>query len=250
MPGIFVTATGTDAGKTYVSSGLILACRRAGRAVVALKPIISGYDDADPEHSDSAILLRALAEPVTRDALARISPWRFKAPLSPDMAAAVEGRALVLDQVVAACRDHLLGDRLTIIEGVGGIMVPLEPGRTILDLMAPLSLPIVLVSPTGLGAISHLLTALHVLKSHDLTPEAIVLSETADATVPLAMTVATLKDFCSPADMFVLKRAEAEQQEAVFDAILAKCSATRFEEMVQNAPENLDRRLARWRTRP
>jgi dethiobiotin synthetase len=222
MPGIFVTATGTDAGTTYVSDGLIRACRRAGWPVGAMKPVISGFDEADPDGSDSAILLRALGEPATAERLAAMSPWRFKAPLSPDMAARLEGRSLALDEVFAACRARLLEDRLTIIEGVGGIMVPLERGRTILDLMTKLALPVVLVSPTGLGAISHLLAALDVLARRDLMPAAIVLSETPDATVPLDMTVATLRAFCRPADLFVLRRVAAAEQQPVFDAILAK----------------------------
>ena len=229
MPGIFVTATGTDAGKTYVSVGLIGACRRAERAVAALKPIVSGYDEADPRGSDSAALLEALGEPVTPESLATISPWRFKAPLSPDMAARLEGRPLPLDPVIATCRASLRPDRVTIIEGVGGVMVPIEPPRTILDLMVALALPVVLVTPTGLGAISHLLTALDVLARRGLAPEAIVLSETADATVPLDMTLVTLGAFCPAADLFVLRRMEAASQEPVFDAILARLMAAASE---------------------
>jgi dethiobiotin synthetase len=225
MPGIFVTATGTDAGKTYVSVGLIRACRRAGRAVTARKPVISGYDEADPQQSDTAALLQALDEPVTRESLATISPWRFKAPLSPDMAARLEGRPLSFDRVIGTCRESLAPDRVTIIEGVGGVMVPIEPPRTILDLMVALALPLVLVTPTGLGAISHLLTALDVLDRRNLTPAAIVLSETADATVPLDMTLATLGAFCRAADLFVLRRRQAALQEPVFDAILARLLA-------------------------
>ncbi|WP_158809111.1 dethiobiotin synthase [Beijerinckia sp. L45] len=222
MPGVFVTATGTDAGKTYVSAGLIAACRRTAQHVDALKPVISGFDPANPEGSDTGRLLAALGEPVTPEAIARISPWRFAAPLSPDMAAALEGRTLSFDAIVAACRATLLPDRTTIIEGVGGVMVPLEPGRTILDLMAALAIPVVLVSPTGLGAISHLLTALDVLARRALAPAAIVLSETPGSTVPLKATLATLAGFCRRGDVFVLRRMAPSLQEPVFDAIRAR----------------------------
>jgi dethiobiotin synthetase len=222
MAAVFVTATGTDAGKTYVSAGLIAACRRVGRRVDALKPVVSGFDPAYPEQSDTGVLLGALGEPVTPETVARVSPWRFEAPLSPDMAAALEGRALPLEAVVAACHAALRPDHMTIIEGVGGVMVPLEPGRTILDLMAALALPVVLVSPTGLGAISHLLTALDVLARRGLAPVAIILSEIEGSTVPLDATLATLAGFCRPDDLFLLRRMAPSLQEPVFDAILAR----------------------------
>jgi dethiobiotin synthetase len=224
VPGVFVTATGTDAGKTYVSAGLIAAYRRAGQRVDALKPVISGFDPAHPGNSDTGVLLEALGEPVTPEAIARTSPWRFAAPMSPDMAAALEGRTLSLDAIVAACRAALQPDRMTIIEGVGGVMVPLEPGRTILDLMAALAIPIVLVSPTGLGAISHLLTALDVLGRRGLAPAAIVLSETPGSSVPLDATLATLTGFCPPDDLFLMRRMAPSLQEPVFDAIRARLS--------------------------
>ena len=160
MPGLFVTATGTDVGKTYVTAGLIRAGRRAGLTVDALKPVLSGFAPDTLASSDAAVLLGALDRPVTSATVAAIAPWRFVAPLSPDMAAEAEGRRLIVPDVVEACRERMRPDALTLIEGVGGVMVPLDERHTVLDLMAALGLPVVLVSPTGLGAISHLLTAL------------------------------------------------------------------------------------------
>lgn len=218
MPGLFVTATGTDVGKTYVTAGLIRAARRAGRPIDALKPVLSGYDSADAATSDAGILLDALGREADPEAVAAIAPWRFSAPLSPDMAAAAEGRRLDFDAVVASCRACIAQGHFSLIEGVGGVMVPLDERRTILDLAAALALPVVLVSTTALGAISHLLTARAVLLARGLAIRAIVLNESAVSTVPLDATRATLAAFCDE-PLLVLPR---DAPPAAFDALLAQ----------------------------
>lgn len=218
MPGLFVTATGTDVGKTYIAAGLLRAGRRAGLAMAALKPVMSGFDPAVAGTSDAAMLLDALGEPVTEDAIARIAPWRFAAPLSPDMAAALEGRTLDFATIVAACRAAVRPRTLTLVEGVGGIMVPLDRRHTILDLAVALDLPVVVVSATGLGAISHCLTALAALRGRGIRPSVIVLNETASATVPLAKTLDTLTAFVEGTPMIVIPRDAAD---ADFDRLLA-----------------------------
>ncbi len=223
MPSLFVTATGTEVGKTFVSCGLIRALRRAGEAVDALKPVASGFDD--PAASDTAALIAALGLPATPERIAAVSPWRFKAPLSPDMAARCEGARLPFERVVAACRAAGAPGRWLVIEGIGGIMVPLGGGRTVLDLVAALAVPIILVSPTGLGALSHLLTALEAMRARGQVPAAVVLSETAGAAVPLALTLETLADHGLRDDLVVLRRAAPEDQYAAFDAILARAAA-------------------------
>src|SRR5262249_21918620 len=96
----FVTATGTDVGKTFVTAGLIRHFRTAGRAVEAFKPVVSGFDPATPALSDPGMLLAALGRKVTPEELDRIAPFRFAAPLSPDMAARREGRTLDFDAIV------------------------------------------------------------------------------------------------------------------------------------------------------
>ena len=221
MPGFFVTATGTDVGKTFVTAGLIRAVRRAGHSVDALKPILSGYDPADAGASDAGVLLEALGRAPTPDAIADIAPFRFAAPLSPDMAAAAEGRAIDFEAVVAACRVRLAPDKLTLIEGVGGVMVPLDARRTIFDLAVALALPVVLVSATALGAINHLLAARAVLRASNLTIQAIVLNESAASTVPLASTLATLANFCDEPLLVVGRDAGP----ATFDALLGRLLA-------------------------
>jgi len=210
MPGLFITATGTDIGKTFVASGLIRALRARGIAVSALKPIVSGFDEAQPAGSDPALLLAALAKPLDTAELDAISPWRFKAPLSPDMAARKEARHIDFEDVKTYCESRIAetGD-LVIIEGVGGIMVPLNERFTTLDLMLHLALPVILVSGSYLGAISHLLSALDVLKKHDLCPCSIVINESENSQVTMADTRETLSHFCGDIPLIEIARRPA-----------------------------------------
>ena len=87
MSAYFVTSTGTDIGKTFVTAGLIRYLREAGQSVHALKPVVSGYDSSVVETSDPAVLLNALGRAVSADEIEHIAPWRFRAPLAPDIAA-------------------------------------------------------------------------------------------------------------------------------------------------------------------
>jgi dethiobiotin synthetase len=203
----FVTSTGTDIGKTFVTAGLIRQLRSEGRPVAALKPLVSGYDSSVVETSDPAVLLRALGRPVSADEIAAIAPFRFRAPLSPDIAAAREGRSVDFEALLAFSRDAVAAhDGTLFIEGVGGIMVPLDGERTVLDWMATLGQPVVLVVGGYLGTISHTLTAVDVLAKRALRIAAIVVSEKDNDTVPLDDTVASIARFSAGAEVIGLPR--------------------------------------------
>lgn len=193
MASLFVTATGTGLGKTLVTGALARQAARAGRSVLALKPVASGFDWAELAASDPGRLLAAQNLPVTRDAVEAICPWRFAAPLSPDMAAAREGRAIDFEALVGFCRARSEAADVVLIEGVGGVMVPLDGRHTVLDWMARLGVPALLVAGSYLGTLSHCLTAAAVLKSRGVPLAGLVLSESDGATVSLAETAATLR---------------------------------------------------------
>lgn len=196
MTAYFVTATGTDVGKTFVTAGLIRHLRGEGAKVDALKPIVSGFDAATSALSDPALLLDALGEPVTPEGLLRVSPWQFAAPLSPDMAAAREERSIDFEDLVAQCQAAVAGAKGTLfIEGVGGIMVPLSARYTVLDWTRALNIPLIVVAGSYLGTISHTLTALEVIARAKLKVAALVVNESEGSTVPLDETVATLRRF-------------------------------------------------------
>jgi dethiobiotin synthetase len=221
MTAIFVSATGTDVGKTFVTAGLIRHLRAQGRAVDAIKPVVSGFDPAAPAGSDPAALLAALGRPLTIEEIERISPWRFAAPLSPDMAARREDRAIDFDAVTEFCRSAMAARRgLLFIEGIGGIMVPLDDNRTVLDLMTQLRLPILLVAGSYVGTISHTLTALQVLVRRNLDVAAVVVSESGASAATLKDTVAAIARFSGSIDVAGIPRlADAAQPHPAFATI-------------------------------
>jgi dethiobiotin synthetase len=213
---VFITGTGTDVGKTFVAAGLIHYFRGLGQPVNALKPLVSGFDPAAPCDSDPAILLDALGREVAPDELNRISPWRFRAPLSPDMAARAENKAIDLQAVADFCRVAIArNDGMLLIEGIGGIMVPLDARHTVLDLMSLLNLPLILVAGSYLGTLSHVLSAQDVILRHALDLRAIVVSETEGAPVPLDATLATLANFAKAPLLGLRRHVPARQNDAV-----------------------------------
>jgi dethiobiotin synthetase len=209
---IFVTATGTDIGKTFVTEGLIRALGRASGKVDALKPVLSGFDMATAAVSDSGRLLKALGRNITSAEIDRISPWRFKAPLSPDMAARLEGKSIDFTALLAFSHDRIAANQdVLLIEGVGGVMAPLDDSHTVLDWMAALNLPVLLVAGSYLGTISHTLSALDVLARRGLHVLSVIVSESAGSTVNLDATVATIRRFApSGTDIVALPRLSSD----------------------------------------
>lgn len=193
MRAFFMTATGTDIGKTYLGCGLIRAWRGQGHRVGAFKPVLSGFDPAKAAESDAGQLLNALDQRLSPQSLDAISPWRYAAPLSPDAAAAKEGKRVEYEAVLAASRRFLAGAHdVALIEGAGGVMAPLSEDRTMLDWIADLKVPAILVVGSYLGTLSHSLTALEVLAARRVPVALVVMNETEGSTVPLAENMAAL----------------------------------------------------------
>ena len=210
---LFVTAAGTEIGKTLVTAALVYQLREAGRPVRALKPVISGLEEDALAGSDSGLILAALGREVDAAAVAEISPWRFRAPLSPHMAAAAEGREIDFSALVGFCRAEAeasaASGEILLIEGVGGAMVPVTTRQTVLDWMAALGLPAVLVGGSYLGALSHTLTAARALDSAGIAVAATVISESAENSVGLEPTVETLRGFLPGTPVVPLPRIRA-----------------------------------------
>jgi dethiobiotin synthetase len=233
---IFITGTGTDVGKTYVATSLIRHLRKMGRLVDAIKPVVSGFDPAQAAASDPGRLLGALGLPVTLQEIDRIAPWRFSAALAPDMAAQREGRSIDVDAVITFCRTAIDQRRdILLVEGVGGIMVPLDGERTILDVMMALQLPLILVAGSYLGTISHTLTAVDALYRRSMRVMAIIVSETPGSAVPLNDTVAAIARFAQP--VIGLPREQPSEETGG-----ANDAATAFDQIFEpQPPDALDR---------
>ena len=211
MNALFITATGTDCGKTFVTSGLLRHLRALGLPARALKPVVSGFDEAAPEGSDPAKLLAAMGEPLMAQSLATIAPLRFKAPLAATMAARLEGRSLSLDDILHACEAAMADPRgPLLIEGAGGVMSPFAEGATCLDAIKALGLPCLLVTGTYLGAISHTLTALAAMRAAGCAPRAIAVNESEGSGVSLAETMAELAGFAPGVVAVAIRRNERD----------------------------------------
>ena len=214
MSAYFVTSTGTDIGKTYVTGQLVRHFIRVGRSVRAYKPVVSGFSDATAAASDPGVLVEAMRAADPNIMIEQIAPWRFTAPLSPDMAAAREGRSVDFDALVTFSRDAIASDvDMRLIEGVGGVMVPLDARHTVRDWMQALNIPVILVAGSYLGTISHTLTAHDVLIHAGLKIAALVISETPDSTVGLDETQASLRNFLDTPIVVLHRAGEAGAQE-------------------------------------
>ena len=195
MMKVFITGTGTGVGKTYVTSNLIKILRGAGKSVVGLKPVISGYCEDAIEQSDTECILTAMGLSVQPQNVQRVSPWRFQEPISPDMAAEREEREIDFQELVK----WTLGTRnetdFKLVEGVGGIMVPLSRASTVLDWIVALDYPVLLVGGSYLGSLSHTLSSIDVLRGRGIEVLAVIISESQEQPVAMNETVKTLKNF-------------------------------------------------------
>lgn len=197
MRTLFIAGAGTDVGKTWATAALAQALLAAGASVGVFKPVASGYDPAHPEDSDAGRLLAALGREATPQAIAEICPLRFAEPLSPPAAARREGVTLSLAALVDSCRARMAAAEtdVLLIEGVGGLMSPLTDEATGLDLMAALAVPAMLVGGTYLGGISHLLTAIEVVKARGLPLLGAVASESPPPAPDFAETACDMRRF-------------------------------------------------------
>jgi dethiobiotin synthetase len=202
----FITATGTDVGKTYVTCALIHHWKQQGIEARALKPVISGFSMDDPA-TDSARILDAMGMEASAANFTAISPWRFKAPLSPDVAAAREGRSIDAEELVRFCRGAMeTAETPLLIEGVGGTHVPIDRHFLVADWITELDIPVVLVAGSYLGTLSHTIASLEALAARGIAVKAIVISESETSPMPLSETKTALVQQVQPVPVVSLPR--------------------------------------------
>jgi dethiobiotin synthetase len=181
--GIFVTGTDTGVGKTVVAAGLVRLARKAGICAIAVKPIETGCQVRSgvlfPE--DGAFLREAAERHLSLD---ECVPFRFSLPASPARAAAMEGRSLKVSDVEEHVRALAEDADLTIVEGAGGLMVPIQGRLMMIDLAERLRYPTLLVGRTKLGTLNHTLLSVTALKDRGMSVAGIVLSCSAPDTGP------------------------------------------------------------------
>ncbi len=213
MSRLFIAGSGTGVGKTLVTCLLTRELRAAGCRVRALKPLETGFDPGQPQLSDGAQLLQAMGLAPSDFHLRRVTGWQFTQPLSPDMAAAREGRRIPFSELVEFCDDT--PGEISLIEGVGGVMVPLDDTHTVLDWISALAAPVVLVTGSYLGSLSHTLTAVTALKTRSVRLAAVIVSESPEQPVPLSETAATLRRFITDTTIIPLPRLTEKKAGAI-----------------------------------
>jgi len=154
--GLFVTGTDTGVGKTVACVALLHALVASGVRAIGMKPIAAGVDEGSDVNADVA----ALAAAGNVDApLADRNPYAFLEPIAPHIAAMHEGVTIDLARIAQAYARLAARADVVIVEGAGGVLVPLGPRCDMLDIPKRLALPVVLVVGVRLGCLSHALSA-------------------------------------------------------------------------------------------
>ncbi|HHH28821.1 MAG TPA: dethiobiotin synthase [Polyangiaceae bacterium] len=170
---VFVSGTGTGVGKTYVSRALALAHRARGESVSAIKPIETG---CDPDPLDAVALAVACGQPELAHAPGF---YRVRPALGPLSATRSGETPLDVEGLLSAITPYLSASNL-IVEGAGGLLVPLTDEATILELVVALRLPLLLVAEDGLGVQSYVLSAVRCALARDVKLAAVVLRQPAE----------------------------------------------------------------------
>jgi dethiobiotin synthetase len=173
--GIFITGTDTGVGKTLVTAALALHLKKHGLAVGVMKPIETGVLSARAAQSDAA-RLRSIIE--SEETLGAICPYSFELPVAPLAAAQAEGQTINPDTIKKVYR--LLSGRYDcmVVEGIGGVHVPVTHSSDVTDLIKQLRLSVVVVGRSGLGGINHALLTIEALRRKRISIVALVLNRT------------------------------------------------------------------------
>ena len=173
-PGVFVAGTGTGVGKTIVTAGITGTLRSRGTDATAIKPAQTGA----PADDDAALVATACDDPNASTCLERMEP-----ALAPRVAAELEDVSLDYDELLADCKVAVQASAFPVVEGIGGIRVPLAQTEEVVDLIADLGLPTIVVARAGLGTLNHTALTVDALRDRGLTVPFVILNEYEGATV-------------------------------------------------------------------
>jgi dethiobiotin synthetase len=176
LRGIFITGTDTDVGKTWVAAGLTAALRQRGVKAVYFKPVQSGCPREDgrliPTDAGLARTLAGLTEP-----LEVLTPIALELPLAPGVAAAQAGVEIDLEPIAAGLRDLAGRYEFLVVEGAGGLYVPLVGTHfLVLDLIRWLNFPLAVVAQSGLGTINHTVLTVKAAQAAGVTVAGVILN--------------------------------------------------------------------------
>ncbi len=171
MRGVFVTGTDTEVGKTVVACTIAATLAARGERVATFKPAVTGLTEPARVLPDHELLRRSADSPQTAEA---VSPYRFGPALSPHLAAELAGIEIAPGHLVAGAECAAANADVLVVEGVGGLLVPLCGGYLVRDFAAELALPVVVVARPGLGTINHTLMTIECARAARLEVAAVV----------------------------------------------------------------------------
>lgn len=166
-----MTGTGTEVGKSVVAAAISRTLAAEGKRVHVFKPAVTGIDEGG--EADHELLRRAAGSSQSDE---EIAPYRYGPPMSPHLAAGMDGEEIEPARLLNAARAAADGADALVCEGVGGLLVPLAPNYLVRDLAVDLGLPLVVAAPPGLGTINHTLLTLEAVRSAELHVRAVVLT--------------------------------------------------------------------------
>lgn len=169
--GLFVAGTDTEVGKTVVTGGLAAALRVDGLDLGVWKPVQSG---GKTEEERDSYRLRTLSG--VADACDEIAPFSFPAPLTPLLAAEAAGVSLSLERIISSGQPLKRRHDALLVEGAGGLAVPLTRNEMMIDLAARLGMPLLLVGRAGLGTINHTLLSVEYARQRGITVAGVILN--------------------------------------------------------------------------
>lgn len=170
-PGVFVTGTGTEVGKTVVAAAIARTLAGEGKRVAVFKPAVTGLEEEG--ETDHALLRRASS---SAQSDREIAPYRYRPPASPHLAAAMAREQIDPERLQRAAAEAAAGAEAIVCEGVGGFLVPLSPTYLVRDLAVDLGYPLVIVADPGLGTINHTLLTLESARAAGLEVATVVLN--------------------------------------------------------------------------
>lgn len=179
--GIFIAGTDTAVGKTLVTAALAACLRELALDVGVMKPVETGV--ARGQHSDAGRLIQAAQ---VSDALDLVRPYAFRLPVAPLDAARAERRTIKIATIMQAYRALQEQHELLLVEGAGGVHVPVTPSMDVLALIEKLKAPVLVVGRAGLGGVNHALLTLNVLRKRKIEILALVLNRTVSAKTSVA----------------------------------------------------------------
>jgi dethiobiotin synthetase len=181
IPSVFVTGTDTDVGKTFVAAGLAAALARRGVDVGVMKPVASG---AVRGTSPDARILRSAAR--VDDPLSLINPICLAPPLAPSVAARLSRRRIDLGLVWSAFRRLRARHACLVVEGIGGLMVPIRDRYPVARLVRRLGLPLLVVTRPSLGTLNHTALTVEIARRFGLRVLGLVINHSRPGPIGLA----------------------------------------------------------------